>query len=94
VSAPTQSNSEIITAYLDAVMRKDASVIDRFFAPGVEYMVNGTRPPDRSGALPPISADCHAALPWLGLHRGREGSKNSWHTCIATWRSLLSVRAS
>ena len=75
MSAPKQSNSEIIAAYLDAVMRKDASVIDRFFAPEVEYMVNGTRVPDRAGVLPPISADCHAALPWLGLHRGREAVK-------------------
>jgi ketosteroid isomerase-like protein len=75
VSAPTQSNSEIIAAYLDAVMRKDASVIDRFFAQDVEYMVNGTPAPDQAGVLPPISADCHAALPWLGLHRGREAVK-------------------
>ena len=74
-SAPKLSNSEIIAAYLDAVMRKDASVVDRFFAPEVEYMVNGTPVPDRSGVLPPISADCHAALPWLGLHRGRGAVK-------------------
>ena len=75
VSAPKQSNAEIIAAYLDAVMRKDASVIDRYFAPDVEYMVNGTATPDLAGVLPPISADCHAALPWLGLHRGREAVK-------------------
>ena len=75
VTAPKQSNSEIIAAYLDAVLRKDASVIDRFFAPEVEYIVNGTSAPDRAGVLPPISADCHAALPWLGLHRGREAVK-------------------
>ena len=75
MSAPKPSNSEIITAYLDAVMRKDASVIDHFFAPDVEYMVNGTPAPDGSGVLPPISADCHRALPWLGLHRGRAAVK-------------------
>ena len=75
VSAPKQSNSEIISAYLDAVVRKDASVIDSFFAPDVEYMVNGTSPPDPAGVLPPISADCQTALPWLGLHRGREAVK-------------------
>ena len=75
MSAPKQSNSEIIAAYLDAVIRKDASVIDRFFAPDVEYMVNGTAAPDLAGVLPPISADCHAALPWLGLYRGREAVK-------------------
>jgi hypothetical protein len=72
VNAPRQSNSEIIAASLDAVVRKDASVIDSFFAPDVEDMVNGTSPPDPAGVLPPISADCRAALPWLGLHRGRE----------------------
>ena len=71
-----QSNSEIIAAYLDAVIRKDVSVIDRFFAPDVEYMVDGTPSPDLAGVLPPISADCRAALPWLGLHRGREAVKN------------------
>ena len=38
-------------------------------------MVNGTPAPDPAGVLPPISADCHAALPWMGLHRGREAVK-------------------
>jgi ketosteroid isomerase-like protein len=66
-----QSNSELIAAYLDAVMRKDASVVERFFDPDVEYMVNGTPMPDPAGVLPPISAEFHAALPWLGMHRGR-----------------------
>lgn len=75
MSVATQSNSQLIAAYLDAVMRKDASVVERFFAPDVEYMVNGTPVPDPAGVLPPISADCHAALPWLGLHRGREAVK-------------------
>ena len=73
---PTQSNSELIAAYLDAVMRKDASVVDRFFDPYVEYMVNGTMSPDAAGVLPPISAECHAALPWLGIHRGRAAVKD------------------
>ena len=75
MSVATQSNSQLIAAYLDAVMRKDASVVERFFAPDVEYMVNGTPDLDPTGVLPPISADCHAALPWLGLHRGREAVK-------------------
>ncbi len=73
---PKQSNEELIAAYLDAVMRKDASVIERFFAPDVEYMVNGSQIPDEAGVLPPISAACHAALPWLGIHRGRDGVKS------------------
>ena len=56
-------------------MRKDASVVDHFFAPDVEYNVNGTSAPDPAGVLPPISADCGNGLPWLGLHRGREAVK-------------------
>jgi len=76
LSVCAQSNSELIAAYLDAVMRKDASVVERFFAPDVEYMVNGTSSPDAAGVLPPISVACRAALPWLGLHRGREAVKN------------------
>ena len=75
MSVSAQSNSELIAAYLDAVMRKDASVVERFFAPDVEYMVNGTSSPDPAAVLPPISADCHNALPWFGLHRGRDAVK-------------------
>jgi hypothetical protein len=71
VNMSTHSNSELIAAYLDAVVRKDDSVVERFFAPDVEYMVNGAAVLDPDGVLPPVSADCHAALPWLGLHRGR-----------------------
>jgi limonene-1,2-epoxide hydrolase len=33
MSAPAPSNAEVIEAYLNAVMGKDASVVDRFFAP-------------------------------------------------------------
>ncbi len=71
-----QSNSELIAAYLDAVIRKDASAVDRYFDPNVEYMVNGTPERDAAEVLPPISADCHAALPWLGLYYGREALKD------------------
>jgi ketosteroid isomerase-like protein len=63
MSALAQSNSELIAAYLDAVIRKEASAVDRYFDPNVEYMVNGTPAPDPAGALPPISAECHSALP-------------------------------
>ena len=52
---PTPSNAELIAAYLDAVMRKEPSVVERFFDPDVEYMVNGTPSPDPAGVLPPIS---------------------------------------
>lgn len=75
MKAAPSSSAELIAAYLDAVIRKDASVVDRFFAPDIEYMVNGTPVADPSTALPPISQDCHTALPWLGVYRGREAVK-------------------
>ena len=75
MSEASPTNSELIAAYLDAVIRKDASAVDRYFHPDVEYLVNGTPEPDATGALPPISADCRAALPWLGLYRGRDALK-------------------
>lgn len=71
-----QSNSKLIAASLDAVIRKDASAVDRFFAPDVEYMVNRTPIADSAGRLPPISADCYTALPWLGVHKGKKAVKN------------------
>jgi len=68
---PSPSNSEIVAAYLEAVLRKDASAVDRFFDPEIEYIVNGTSDPDRGVSLPPITEGCRLALPWMGLHRGR-----------------------
>ncbi len=76
MSAPNPSNTELIAAYLDAVVRKDTSAVDRYFDANVEYMVNGTPVPDPAGALPPISAECRAALPWLGIYHGREALKS------------------
>ncbi len=75
MNAPAQSSSDLIHAYLDAVIRKDTSAVDRFFDPKVEYLVNGTVEPSTNG-LPPISAECRDALPWLGLHRGKEAVRN------------------
>ena len=79
MGAPAQSNAELIAAYLDAVIRRDASAVDRYFDPDVEYMVNGAPSQqlarDQVAALPPISAECHSALPWLGLYCGREALK-------------------
>ena len=69
LTAPV-SNPELIRDYLDAVMRKDASAVERFFDSDVEYVVNGTSLRDASGILPPISSHCQMALPWFGLHRG------------------------
>jgi ketosteroid isomerase-like protein len=73
--ASAGSSAELIASYLDAVIRKDASAVDRYFDPNVEYVVNGASAPDPAGVLPPISVQCHAALPWLGLYRGREALK-------------------
>ena len=70
-----QSTSEIIAGYLDAVIRKSASAVDRYFDPDIEYMVNGTPDPDPEGILPPISRECHGALPWMGLYRDRDALK-------------------
>ena len=75
MNASAQSSGELIGAYLDAVIRKDSSAVDRYFAQNVEYMVNGTSSPDPAGVLPPISLECHSALPWLGVYRGREALK-------------------
>jgi ketosteroid isomerase-like protein len=70
-----QSNTALVAAYLEAVIRKDASAVDKYFHPDVEYMVNGTPVPDPAGVLPLVSGDCRCALPWLGLHRGRDAVK-------------------
>ena len=78
MSGATQSSSESIAAYLDAVMRRDG------FHPDIEYIVNGSPTLDPQGRSLPISQDCHAALPWLGVHRGRKAVKTSWSTCTAT----------
>ena len=89
MNAPARSGGELVTAYLEAVTRKDASVVDNFFHPDVEYVVNGTemRPPE--GVLPVISPQCHDALPWFGLHRGRGAVKNF----LAHMRRNLEVAA-
>src|SRR5215472_9676561 len=75
MSAAVQSNSALIASYLEGVIRKDASAVDKYFHPDVEYVVNGVETQDRARKLPPITQECHTALPWLGLHRGREAVK-------------------
>ena len=78
MSPAVQSNSALIASYLQAVIRKDASAVDKYFQPKVEYVVNGASSADAAGALPLISQECHTALPWLGLHRGREPGSSLW----------------
>jgi ketosteroid isomerase-like protein len=75
MDAAAGSNAGLIAAYLDAVIRKDASAVDRYFDPNVEYMVNGTPASDPAGKLPPISAQCHVAAQRLGIYCGREALK-------------------
>jgi hypothetical protein len=70
-----RSNAEIVAEYLDCVLRKDNTAVDRFFHPDIEYVINGSRLPDRDPAIPPISAECITALPWLGHYRGRDALK-------------------
>lgn len=69
------SGSGVVAAYLDAVMRRDAAAVEELLDEKVEYVVNGTPAAEGAGGPPPISAECQAALPWLGLHRGREAVK-------------------
>jgi ketosteroid isomerase-like protein len=67
------SNAEIVASYLDSVLRKDHSAVERFFDPEIDYFVNGTSDRDPAHRLPPISAELQAALPWLGHHKGQGG---------------------
>jgi ketosteroid isomerase-like protein len=81
MTPPSGSNADIVAAYLDAVLRKDNTAIDRFFHPDVEYIVNGSPARDAERRLPPISRECAEALPWMGLHRGLDEVK-SFFDCL------------
>jgi len=71
-----RSNAEkIVGDYLDSVLRKDHTAVDRFFHPEVEYMINGSPALDRAAELPYLSPECKSALPWLGYYRGKEALK-------------------
>ena len=78
-----ESNAQIVASYLDAVLRKDHSAVERFFDPNVEYFVNGTSQRDPEPGLPPISPALEAALPWLGHHPGHAGVKSFLETMHA-----------
>jgi len=73
VATQIASNAEIVASYLDSVLRKDHSAIERFFDPEIDYFVNGTSHRDAELRLPPISAELESALPWLGHHKGQAG---------------------
>jgi len=66
------SNAQIVADYLDSVLRKDPTAVDRFFHADIEYMINGSPALDRNAELPPVSSECMSALPWLGYYRGKE----------------------
>jgi hypothetical protein len=86
MSAPAQSSTELIDAYLDAVIRKDVSAVDRYFHPNVEYMVNGTPPRiQRECCLPflrSVTAPSHGSVSITA----EKLSKGFWRTCTAIWR--------
>jgi ketosteroid isomerase-like protein len=81
VTPLAQSNADLVGAYLDAVLRKDKTAVDRFFHPDIEYIVNGAPVRDPERRLPPISRACVEALPWMGMHRGLEEVK-SFFDCL------------
>jgi len=69
------STIEIVAEYLDCVLRKDHTAVDRFFHPDIEFVVNGSPRPDRDPAIASISSECVAALPWLGHYQGKDAVK-------------------
>jgi ketosteroid isomerase-like protein len=75
VAVTARSNAEIVAEYLDCVVRKDRTAVDRFFHPDIEYVINGSPLPDRDPAIPPLSVECITALPWLGHYRGKDALK-------------------
>ncbi len=90
--AAPPSRAAIIAVYLDTVMRKDASAVERYFAPDIEYVVNGSTQPDPTGSLPPLSTECGAALlgsAFMAVERHCGGSSKQ---CIGISRSPDSVR--
>ena len=68
-------SAEIVAAYLNAVIEKDASAVDRYFGPDIQYVVNGVPGASPSSGLPPLAEETVRAMPWMGLHRGRKELK-------------------
>jgi ketosteroid isomerase-like protein len=89
MASKVASNAEIVGSYLEAVLRKDHSAVERFFDPEIEYFVNGTSQRDAELRLPPISAELESALPWLGHHKGHAGVR----AFLDTMHSNLDVTA-
>jgi hypothetical protein len=66
--------------------------VERFFAPDVEYMVNGTLCPTRPGCRRryPLSVTLH--FRGSEFIAGDRRSRNFSFTCITIWRSLHLAR--
>ena len=70
-----RDNAGVLAEYLDSVLRRDQTAVDRFFHPEIEYVINGSPLAGRDPAIPPISSECLSALPWLGHYRGKDALK-------------------
>jgi ketosteroid isomerase-like protein len=67
----TTSVASLAEAYLDAVSRGEGiAAAERYFHPDIVYIVNGPPAPVEGLALPSLSSELHAGLPWLGIYRG------------------------
>jgi hypothetical protein len=85
MGAPVRSNAQIVADYLDSVLNKDHSAVDRFFHPDVEYMINGSPAPDRDPGLPPLSMECKMSA-WASLLPASARSRNIF--CLPSRRLL------
>ena len=65
------SVASLAEAYLDSVSRGEGvTAAERYFHPDIVYIVNGPTVPVEGFALPSLSGELHAGLPWLGIYRG------------------------
>jgi glyoxylase-like metal-dependent hydrolase (beta-lactamase superfamily II)/ketosteroid isomerase-like protein len=75
VAVTKRSTAKIVAEYLECALQKDPAAVDRFFHPDIEYVVDGSPLPHRDQTIPPISAECIAAVPWAGYYRGKSAVK-------------------
>ena len=60
----TSENVKIVQNFFEAFQKGDVDVIDRFFSPEIEYLVNST-----------LSDETTKAIPWNGMHKGKKEVK-------------------
>ena len=72
VSAERGSSvAALAEGYLDAVCRNEGvAAAERYLHPEIVYTVNGPPAPLDGLALPALSSELQAGLPWLGVYRG------------------------